>query len=207
MTIESPRDHLADATIVERGERVYLRPPSASDRAEFIKLRRDSREHLERWEPLPRPGFDAWGRDAFELECRLHGVDEQQRLFICRAPDGAIVGRLSIGAVERGPLQSGRFGYWIGADQTRQGFMSDALRLGLRHCFTTMGLHRVSCNIVPDNEPSKKAALNAGFRLEGYSPRYVKIAGVWRDHERYALTIEDWKQSTSPWRKPGADQA
>jgi ribosomal-protein-alanine N-acetyltransferase len=32
-----------------------------------------------------------------------------------------------------------------------------------------------------------------GFTREGYSRRYVKIAGRWRDHERWALLMEDWR--------------
>jgi ribosomal-protein-alanine N-acetyltransferase len=30
-----------------------------------------------------------------------------------------------------------------------------------------------------------------GFRLEGFSPRYLKIGGEWRDHDRYALLADE----------------
>jgi ribosomal-protein-alanine N-acetyltransferase len=31
-----------------------------------------------------------------------------------------------------------------------------------------------------------------GFRREGYSPRYLKIAGRWRDHVRWAILAEEF---------------
>ena len=53
--------------------------------------------------------------------------------------------------------------------------------------------HRLEANIQPDNDTSRRLLQRLGFRLEGFSPRYLKIAGRWRDHERWTLTAEEWK--------------
>ncbi len=56
-----------------------------------------------------------------------------------------------------------------------------------------MRLHRVEANIQPGNAPSIALVKRLGFELEGMSPRYLKIGGRWRDHERYALRAETWR--------------
>jgi len=53
--------------------------------------------------------------------------------------------------------------------------------------FGALGLHRVEANIMPRNGASIALVRRAGFRQEGYSPRYLRIAGRWEDHERWAL--------------------
>jgi ribosomal-protein-alanine N-acetyltransferase len=73
--------------------------------------------------------------------------------------------------------------------------MTEALRLGLWYAFRDLMLHRVEANIVPENAASVALARRCGLRREGYSPRLLRINGRWRDHERWALTVEDWRRS------------
>jgi [ribosomal protein S5]-alanine N-acetyltransferase len=49
----------------------------------------------------------------------------------------------------------------------------------------------VEANIQPGNAPSIALVQQLGFQKEGYSPRYLMVDGDWRDHERWALRVED----------------
>jgi len=71
--------------------------------------------------------------------------------------------------------------------------MRKALPQVVSRAFRDYGLHRLEANIQPDNEISRRLVTALGFRLEGYSPRYLKIRGRWRDHERWAITTESWR--------------
>ena len=71
-----------------------------------------------------------------------------------------------------------------------RGYMSEAMRLLVRHAFTTMKLHRLEANIQPGNQASIALVKRCGFEREGYSPRYLKIGGRWRDHERWAIRAD-----------------
>ena len=120
-------------------------------------------------------------------------VPTSRRLLLCRASDDAILGFFNLSQIVRRGFQSAYLGYAVGKPYAGQGYMRDGLELVLRHAFTTMRLHRVEANIQPTNTSSLALARGAGFRREGFSPRYLKIGGRWRDHERWAILAEEWR--------------
>jgi ribosomal-protein-alanine N-acetyltransferase len=71
--------------------------------------------------------------------------------------------------------------------------MREGLCLALTHAFRSLRLHRVEANVQPDNERSLGLVQRCGFRREGFSTRYLKVGGRWRDHERWAVLAEEWR--------------
>ena len=64
-----------------------------------------------------------------------------------------------------------------------------------RFAFQDLRLHRVEANIQPANKRSLALVKQSGFRREGFSPRYLKIGGRWRDHERWAILSDQGRIS------------
>ena len=81
-------------------------------------------------------------------------------------------------------------GYGMAPEAVGNGFMSEAIERIVRIGFEELGLHRLEINIVPRNARSIAVAERCGFLCEGLSPRYLKIAGRWEDHVRYAKLNE-----------------
>ncbi len=167
--------------------RVYLRSPERSDQKEFVSLMRASRSFHRPWATAPT--------DAERFAVYLADADRTdfEAMLVCRGDDDAILGFFNLSHITRGLLQSAYLGYAIGKPYAGQGYMRTGLDLVLRRAFLALRLHRVEANIQPDNHASIALARGAGFRREGFSPRYLKIGGRWRDHERWALLADEWR--------------
>lgn len=174
--------------------RVFFRAPTRSDQDEFLELMRASRAFHKPWASAPT---DEDRYAAYLADARR---PDFEAMLICRSEDAAIVGFFNLSQIVRRGLQSAYLGYAVGKAHASQGYMREGLELVLRHAFTTLRLHRVEANIQPGNKASIALARGAGFRREGFSPRYLKISGRWRDHERWAILAEEWRNGVDSKR-------
>jgi ribosomal-protein-alanine N-acetyltransferase len=160
--------------------RILLRPPTPADEDAFLTaMRRSADDHR----PYLYPPQDA---DAYRAY--LARLDERKYGYLaCRLEDAAIVGWLNVSEIVRGALQGAFLGYGGVSAYAGQGYMTEAVKLVVREAFGPLKLHRLEANIQPDNTASIALVKRCGFEKEGFSPRYLKIAGRWRDHERWAI--------------------
>ena len=169
------------------GKTVYLRSPVSEDRDEFINLNRASRRF---YRGLAMPVLTEQRFAGYIERCRQADF---AGFMVCHIVDDAIVGAINLSQIFGGGFQSAYLGYQVGAPFAGQGYMTEAIRLTLKQAFRQMKLHRLEANIQPDNIASIALVRGAGFTREGYSRRYLKIGGRWRDHERWAILAEDWR--------------
>ncbi|MFI4862305.1 MAG: GNAT family N-acetyltransferase [Phycisphaerales bacterium JB063] len=129
---------------------------------------------------------------------------ERHHSFLALNGSSRLVGCINLNEVVHGAFQSAYMGYYAFAPFAGKGLMKQAMTLAIHLAFDRLGLHRLEANIQPGNAASRALVQSLGFRHEGFSPRYLKINGQWRDHERYAITTEDWKPD--PSQTHGAQQ-
>ena len=167
--------------------RVRLERPSLAREREFLTAVRRSRRLLSPWVAPPDTA-----RAYRAYVARLDRPTHEARFVVIRS-SGELAGVVNVSEIVRGAFQSAYLGYYAFLPHAGHGYMREGLRLVLRWAFGALRLHRVEANIQPDNAASLALVRRLGFRLEGFSPRYLKIAGRWRDHERWARRREEWR--------------
>ncbi|MEA2324655.1 MAG: hypothetical protein QOD81_4505 [Solirubrobacteraceae bacterium] len=172
-----------------------IRPTALDDVDEQLALRRANRAHTAPWDPSRDDSFfsAAGQRLELELDQRAWAAGSAFAFAVLATDEGdRLIGRVALANVVRGPWQNATLGYWIDRRSGGRGHATRAVRLALRYAFENLGLHRVQPAIIPRNDASLRVAEKVGFRREGRALRYLKINGVWEDHEIFALTAEDW---------------
>lgn len=172
--------------------RVRIAHPTPADEPAFLAMTASSRELHRPWAhpPLDSAGYrELLARDARE---------DTEAFLARRTEDDAIVGVLVLSQIFRRGFQNAYLGYYGSAAHAGKGYMTEAMALVLDEAFGPLGLHRVEANVQPGNDASLALVRRTGFRREGFSPRYLKVGGRWRDHERWAILAEEWRELRQP---------
>ena len=162
-----------------------LEAPGSRRREEFLAAVERSRSLHGLWVSPPR---DAEAFDAY-LE-RLRRPDHLGYWILTGSGD--LAGAVHVSQIVKGVFHSGYLDYYAFVPHAGAGHMTRGLGAVLGDLFGPRHLHRVEANLQPGNHASRALVKRLGFRQEGFSPRYLRIDGEWRDHERWALTAEEW---------------
>jgi [ribosomal protein S5]-alanine N-acetyltransferase len=177
-------------------ERLTLSLPQASHVAAALDFHTRSRAHLKPWSPPLPAGFDTlpYWQNVVEISQEAFVQGTLVRLWISpkAAPD-LVIGTVGFSQIFRGPFCSGVLGYQIDAAHEGQGLMREALQTSVRYMFDEQKLHRIGANYRPENIRSGRLLQRLGFRIEGFSKRYLFIDGDWRDHILTSLTNDQFK--------------
>ena len=174
-----------------------LRPLVLSDFAAWREVRHRCGPWLTKWEPqrLANQPDTTHDRDAFAVRCSARQRERQLGtgfgfgMFV----DGVFCGEINLSSIQRGPFQNAYVGYWIDEACAGQGLVPEAVVVVARHAFEELGLHRLQIAIIPRNAASRRVVEKLAIRDEGVAVRYLEINGVWEDHIRYAITLEEWR--------------
>ncbi len=164
-----------------------LRLIAPADAAELAELVLANRTFLAPWDPVrPDDYFTVEGQQvAISGVLRQH---EQGLSLPCVILDEArIVGRITLNGITRGPLQSCSVGYWVSAADNGRGIATAAVRSVAWIAFDDVKLHRIQAETLPHNAASQRVLERNGFVRYGYAPKYLHIAGEWRDHVMFQL--------------------
>ena len=167
--------------------RVRLATPSPRWLAPFLAAVRRSRKLHARW--VAPPSTPA----AYRAYLRRLWRPANTGYLVCLPGSRELVGVVNVSEIVRGSLQSGDLGYYAFHPYAGRGLMAEGLSLVLDDAFRRRRLHRLEANIQPGNTPSIRLVRRLGFRREGYSARYLRIAGRWRDHERWAILADGYR--------------
>lgn len=173
--------------------RVFIRPVVVGDAAELAKATRASVGLHRPWVSLPL------STEAWKKSIRSRRLPTHVSIAVCVKETGSVAAVINLNEIVRGVFQSAYLGYQAFEPHAGHGLTREGMHCVLRFAFGRLKLHRVEANVQPDNLASIALVKSLGFRCEGYSPRYLKIAGRWRDHERWALLKEDWHPGRSRW--------
>ena len=164
-----------------------------SDVPELVDLRVRTRAFNTPYEPRRSKAFFSPAGQRAEV---LRDIDawDSDRMYafaVVERESGRLCGRVALANLVRGAWESCTLGYFVDEACNGRGYATEAVGLAVDFAFGPARLHRVQAAVMPHNARSVRVLEKNGFRREGFAPRYLRLDGEWRDHDLFALTVEE----------------
>lgn len=171
---------------------IGVRPLARRDAATWARLRADNAEWLSPWEATLPPGEGMAPESYASMIANLRRrAREGSTMPFAITWAGEMVGQVTVSGITRGSALWGSIGYWVARSHAGRNITPIAVALVGDHLFGRAGLHRIEISIRPENTASLRVVEKLGFTEIGLAPRYLHIAGDWRDHRVFHVLRED----------------
>jgi [ribosomal protein S5]-alanine N-acetyltransferase len=165
--------------------RLWLRHGQLDDIPAILSYYRNNHDFLAPFEPRKSAVFYTAQHWESLLQQRILESQEERSLklflFLKQSPQ-TLVGSVNFSNFTRGVFQNCTVGYSLAERYQGQSYMSEALRTGIAHVFSTLQFHRIEANYLPYNQRSGRLLKHLGFVVNGYARDYLYINGQWQDH-------------------------
>lgn len=149
------------------GKRIVLKITKAdiSTASYIFKVINENRKHLAPWLP--------WERGIKKVEDQLRYLfDKEVEFKLGKKVDYGIylknkyIGNIGIFNIHQGN-KSAEIGYWLSADFSGKGYMTEAVKILEKEFFVNHKLNRIQIKCDEKNKASMSVAERCGYRLEG----------------------------------------
>jgi len=175
----------------ELGETASFRLIEMSDVEALLAFHIENRTHLQPWVPTPPPDFFTLlgQRQRLQDHLELLKLGSEYRFGVF--DKAKMIASINLTGITYGAFVNTRLGYSVDRNSTGRGVATRFIEETCRFAFNELNLHRIEANVMPRNLASSRALEKCGFERIGHSPKMLKIAGVWEDHDMYARLSKD----------------
>jgi ribosomal-protein-alanine N-acetyltransferase len=161
-----------------------IRRLALEDAARLVELLLANRESHAAYEPDFPDGY-------FTIAVQRERIASSEHLYAIVDVDGELAGTVALSNLVRDPFRSASVGYWVDDARRGRGLATGAVHDIAELAFGELGLHRLEAATLVDNVASQRVLEKNRFTRIGLAPRYLHIAGAWRDHLLFQRTVED----------------
>jgi ribosomal-protein-alanine N-acetyltransferase len=180
-------------TLYDTAHGISLRLLTVQDAQAYLELIQLTRIPYQPVEPVREDDFYTFEAQTQRIKDRVRAADEGTgyQFGIFTIKDDLLIGQVSLNNVVLGVANYADMGYFIHPDYQGGGRMTAAVKLAVAYGFRALRLNRVQAAVLPSNKGSRRVLEKNGFRPEGIARKYLKINGIYQDHQIYAVLAED----------------